>query len=207
MSASQVRWALLAAFYVTFHMWYGGSGSPITMEEEKNYVELAKKLDPETARLLELFASSDDGKEFVMVNLNQYRSQPKYADGRETSETSEEVEVKYTSMMLRQLFLRASHPLVVVQPIQNLPGQGEFERRLWDRAAFIRYRSRRDFLEIALSPGFHEDIQHKWAALEETHTFPSAPLIWGVGIRLVVFFILMIIGLLLDRIYYKASRN
>lgn len=207
MSASLIRWGLLALIYLAFHSWYGGSGNPLTPKEVDTYIKLAQRLDPDTARLLEAFASTDDGNEFVMVNLNQYRSQPRYEDGRKASGSSEEVEAQYTSKMLRRLLARASHPLVVVEPIQNLPGAGDFERTRWDRAAFIRYRSRRDFLEIALASDFHEDIQHKWAALQKTHSFPSRPLIWGAGVRLVLFFALLCIGLLLDRIFTGASRN
>ena len=45
----------------------------MTDSDVKHYVELAKKNgDPETVKRIEEFASSDDGKEYVAVNLNKY---------------------------------------------------------------------------------------------------------------------------------------
>ena len=79
-------------------------------------------------------------------------------------------------------------------------GEGDFERTKWDRVNFIRYRSRRDFLEFILDPSWEKGVEHKWAALERTHTLPSTPSIWMVGVRLIPFLLLVCIGLLLDRI-------
>jgi hypothetical protein len=199
MTASKIRWSFLALLYVVFHFWYGGNGTPLTPNEVTRFIELAETLGPEAAGKFKQFALSDDGREFVMVNLNQYRDQPIYKDGRSTDETSEEVETKYTSQMLRRLLARASHPLISVEPIQNFPGEGEVKRTLWDRVTMVRYRSRRDFLEIVLMYNFHEDVQHKWAALLNTHSLPSTPRISWVGVRLIPFLALLCLGLILDR--------
>jgi len=200
MTASRIRWGILVLVYLVFHFWYGGNGNALTSSEVTRYVELAEGLGPKAAESFKDFAQSDDGREFVMVNLNLYRDFPVYQDGRITGESSEKVEAKYTSQMLRELLLRGSHPLVSVVPIQNFPGEGEVTRTLWDRATMVRYRSRRDFLDIALTTDFHENVQHKWAALEKTHSLPSTPLIWGVGVRLIPFLALLCLGLILDRL-------
>ncbi len=84
-------------------------------------------------------------------------------------------------------------------------GEGELERTEWDRVTFIRYRSRRDFLEFILESDWNEDAEHKWAALERTYSLPAVPQVMLVGVRLVPFLVLVCIGLLLDRIFGRAS--
>jgi hypothetical protein len=64
----------------------------------------------------------------------------------------------------------------------------------------VRYWSRRDFLEIVLLTDFAEDVDHKWAALAESHSFPSVPTISFATVRLVPFLFLLSLGLFLDRI-------
>jgi hypothetical protein len=33
MTAMRIRWAVLALLYLSFHLWYGGSGDPISPAE------------------------------------------------------------------------------------------------------------------------------------------------------------------------------
>ncbi len=204
MTATRIRWVVLALLYAAFHFWYGGSGDPLSSAEVGEYAVLAEALGSESAERLTAFAATDDGGEFVMVNLNLYRDEPVYADGRDVEGTSEEIEVRYTSKMVPRLLARACHPLISVEPVLNLGGQGEFERTLWDRATMVRYRSRRDFLDILLKSDFSKDVAHKFAALERTHSFPSTPVISLVTMRLVPLLALACIGLLLDRILGRA---
>ena len=200
MTPSRIRWLMIALVYGAFHFWYGGNGEPMTAEEVEHYVSRAT--DQQTAERVRRLASTDDGKEFVMVNLNRYRAAPRYADGTPTSGTPQEVEQKYLSMVLPMLLARACHPIVVVDPAVTMVGDAE--RIQWDRVALARYRSRQDFLEIILNPEFNVGVEHKWAALETSHTMMSVPQVWGVSVRLVPLLLLIVIGLLLDRL---ASTN
>ncbi len=208
MTASRIRWLIIFVVYGAFHIWYGGYGSPMTPDEVEQYVERAvTSLGPDSAERVRKLASTDDGKEFVMVNLNQYRPEPKYPDGRAVDMTSMEVERLYTGKVLPMLLARACHPIVVVDPAVNMGGEGEFERIQWDRIALARYRSRQDFLEFILDPEFAVGVEHKWAALEKSHTMLSVPQIWGVSVRLVPFLIFVVIGLLLDRYTTKRATD
>jgi len=199
-TGSPIRWAVLALLYAVFTVWYGGSGDSLTAEETERFVGLAEVREPQFADAIRKLAGSDDGGEFVMVNLNAYREEPEYADGREVEGTAEEIENRYLSKMVPRLLARACHPLVAVTPIVHL-GSGEGERFPWDRATMVRYRSRRDFLEIILTTDFDQDVDHKWAALLRSHSFPSTPRISFVTMRLLPFLFLVSLGLLLDRIF------
>ena len=207
MTASRIRWVVIFLLYAVFHVWYGGNGSPLSADEVEHYAARARELaGPEAEERFRKFASSDDGKQFVMVNLNKYRERTKYRDGREVDQSPREVERLYLADVLPKLLVRACHPVIVVDPILTIAGEGEFERTDWERIALARYRSRRDFLEIMLESNWEEGGVHKWAALERTHTMPTVPRLWGVGIRVVPFLLLLCVGLLLDRIF-GASRS
>ena len=202
MTASRIRWVVIFLLYAVFHVWYGGNGSPLSADEVEHYAARARELaGPEAEERFRKFASSDDGKQFVMVNLNKYRERTRYRDGREVDQSPREVERLYLADVLPKLLVRACHPVIVVDPILTIAGEGEFERTDWERIALARYRSRRDFLEIMLESNWEEGGVHKWAALERTHTMPTVPRLWGVGIRVVPFLLLLCVGLLLDRIF------
>ncbi|MFT4518646.1 MAG: hypothetical protein ACI9JM_001031 [Halioglobus sp.] len=161
MSASGIRWGVIALLYAAFHLWYGGSGSPLTDDEVDYYVERATDMfGPDAEQPFRKFASTDDGNEFVNVNLNKYRDKPKYRDGREADETSEEIEGRYLSKIAPDLTMQAAHPLIVVKPIVVLGGEADIERTAWDSVTFIRYRyrSRGDFLEFILESDWNENV-------------------------------------------------
>ncbi len=203
MTASRIRWVVIFLLYAVFHVWYGGNGSPLSADEVEHYAARARELaGPEVEERFREFASSDDGKQFVMVNLNKYRERTRYRDGREVDQSPREVERLYLSDVVPKLLVRACHPVIVVDPILTIAGEGDFERTDWERIALARYRSRRDFLEIFLETQL--GIEHKWAALERTHTMPTVPRVWGVGIRVVPLLLLLSTGLLLDRAFGRT---
>ena len=78
MTASRIRWAFLAVIYAAFFVWYGGSGDPISPEEVEKYMAIAEPRggDSEVSTNLREFMETDDGQEFVMVNLNVPRRAP-----------------------------------------------------------------------------------------------------------------------------------
>ena len=210
LTASRVRWVLLAGIYAIFLSWYGGSGDPISPEEIKEYAAIVDARNPggsspegddsEVSADLRRFIETDDGQEFVMVNLNVYRDEPHYTDDRKAAGSAEEVAQQYTSKIAPRLFARACHPLLMVEPAVHIGGIGDFERQDWSRVTLVRYRSRRDFVEFVLEQDYAQDIDHKWAALSRSHAMAATPRISFATVRLVPLLILVVIGLLLDRI-------
>ncbi len=139
----------------------------------------------------------------MAVNLNKYRGQPKHRDGHEADPdaTPQQIEQIYMSNVGSNLLVRASHPLIAVEPITTLGSQGDSARSEWDIASFIRYRSRADFLAFLFEADWSEDVEHRRAALEGNHHLPATPRVTLVGVRLVPFLLLVCIGLLLDRFF------
>lgn len=217
MTASRIRWAIFAALYAAFYVWYGGSADPISPEEALQYkarfeARIAEQVaqgrgappdDGRAAPNLSEFIETDDGREFVMLNLNVYRDAPSYADdveGHEAIESAAAAEDEYQRRIAPLLFKRACHPIAAVEPAVLLGGIGDFERQDWSYASMVRYRSRRDFLEFILEPAFARDVNHKWAALGRSTAMATVPATNWASFRLVPLLILVVLGLLLDRI-------
>ncbi len=66
----------------------------------------------------------------------------------------------------------------------------------WDHVAMVRYRSRRDMLEMAAEIAAKGVDVHKWAALEKTQVFPVKPLVSLFSVRATVAVVLIAIALL-----------
>jgi hypothetical protein len=217
LTALQIRWAFLAVIYAVFFVWYGGSGDPISPEkalkymarfDERNAEGRAEGRGPDRGDFdflanMRQFMETDDGQEFVMLNLNVYRDAPEYrddVDGSEAIASAAAAEDEYQRRVAPLLFSRACHPLVMVEPALFLGGTGDFERQDWSLASMVRYRSRQDFVEFILSPEFSQDVDHKWAALSRSTSMATVPVISFATIRLLPLSFLIIVGLLLDRI-------
>ena len=68
----------------------------------------------------------------------------------------------------------------------------------WDGAGLMRYRSKRDLLEIASNPVFGEKHDYKVAALEKTIAFPITTSV-NLGDPRLILGLLTVIGVLLAR--------
>jgi hypothetical protein len=214
----------LALIYGAFYLWYGGSGDPVSPEdverymarlEERGALQSAEGRGPDRGDFdiranLRRFLETDDGQEFVMLNLNVHRDAPAYADDVEGSEaiaSAAEAEDEYQRRVAPLLLGRACHPLVAVEPALFLGGTGDFERQDWSFASMVRYRSRRDFVEFILTPEFSQDVDHKWAALSRSTAMATVPVISFATVRLVPLLILIVLGLLLDRVGARSAEN
>jgi hypothetical protein len=168
MRRSVVLWASLAALYLGFRLWYDGGGGPLTPEEVAHYVALLEERDVAPARLEKLreFLVSDAGSDFVMANFIRYH------DRREAQADMD----RYMAHMYPELFRRACHPVLagpVVGRALDIWGIEDGER--WSFVGLVRYRSRRDMLEISTNPAFRDAHRFKSAAMAQTIAIPLEP--------------------------------
>jgi hypothetical protein len=148
----------------------------------------------------------DTGDDFVMVNLIDMHETPLQIEGVAPGESSEEVLAKYMAYMLPEMLARASHPVFYGQAansamdIMNADGMGT-----WSNGGGVRYRSRRDLLEITSNPAFAGSHDFKIAAMRKTIAFPVDP--WGQlgDPRLVLALLLGLIGCALS--WREATRR
>ena len=191
MRRSLVLWSILAALYLGFRLWYDGGGGPLTPDEVAHYVGLLEERGTEPARIEKMrdFLASDTGSEFVMANYIHLTERP---------EAQVELD-RYMAHMYPELFRRACHPVLagpVVAEALDYWGIENGER--WSMVGLVRYRSRRDVMEIATNPAFADAHQFKTAAMAQTIAIPLEPFLMLGSPRWLVAGALVTLGALLQ---------
>ena len=196
----KISWALIAA-YVIFWLWYTPLGGPLTANEIDQYVATleARNADKAAIKQLRAFAENDDGGSFIMVNALDLKDTLEPPSGMPADSAADDVMDVYVEHIFPALFVRASHPVIAGDAIftaMDIVGIEGAES--WDSAGLVRYRSKRDLLEIASNPAFGEKHDYKVAALEKTIAFPITTRM-NLGDPRLILGLLTIIGVLLAR--------
>lgn len=171
-------WGIPAFLYALFVFWYTDFGGPLTSTEIAHYLEKfeAQDFPPEARDRIHSFMLSDSGREFLMLNVIDFAEDPPDVEGAEPGETSEQLMGRYMEHMYAELFKRACHPVIMglaVHSAMDLVGVDALETaERWDVAAFMRYRSRRTFMEIVSIPETRGRHAFKVAALDKTIAYP-----------------------------------
>lgn len=191
MRRSLILWSILAALYLGFRLWYDGGGGPLSPEEVQRYVGLleARGVEPARVEKLREFLASDTGSDFVMANFIQFDERP---------EAQQDLD-RYMAHMYPELFQRACHPVLggpVVARALDYWGLENGER--WSMVGLVRYRSRRDIMEIATNPAFADAHQYKTAAMAQTIAVPVEPFLMLGSPRWLVAGALVTVGALLQ---------
>ena len=173
-------WLIALLTYALFYFWYIGFRSRVTPAEiERTMAILDAGLVDETRKShLRHFLANDDGKDFVMVNLLELAKPRK--------ESSKNLNA-YQKIFLGQLLRKAGHPILIARAasgnIENVACQ-EFDN--WTAAGMVRYRSRRDLIEILPATIGSEHHELKLSALDKTFAFPASPWFVVGGPKLLV---------------------
>ncbi len=201
---SRTAWVWLASFllYAVFFSWYTSFGGPLSDEEIEHYLQLFAQnndTDVEALERLRRFMQEDTGDDFAMLNVIDMYDMPQQIEGVEPGESSDDVLAKYMAYMYPALFSRACHPVMfgtaanTAMDLMNAPGMEQ-----WTRGALMRYRSRRDLLEISSNPAFRGSHDFKIAAMEKTIAFPLDPWFQLGDPRLVLALVLALLASLLS---------
>jgi len=142
------------------------------------------------------FLYDDDGDDFVMVNLIDMRKH----DSAEGGETPSQLLDRYMEYMWPSLFLRACHPVFFSQGrYEALDIWGIDGAHNWSQFALMRYRSRRDMLEITINQEFKGSHDFKIAAMKKTVAFPVSGGFSYADPRLLLAGVFLVLGLLRRR--------
>lgn len=184
-------WLGLGAICASLFAWHEPMRGPLTEAEIRaafgpQFDLMQSEQDPQATAFLDFFLS-DDGRPFHMVNLNALP---------EPSAEVDEAARRYGSFMGPRLLVRASYPVLttdIIAGLNNTLGPG-LENA--ERVVVVRYRSRRDFLNIITTPEFRDAVGQKAASLDGWY---SAPASYGGGPfdvkgQLIVMFVLCGLG-------------
>jgi hypothetical protein len=174
-------WLTAVAVYLAFRAWYDNWRGPLRREEIDTYLELvegSELTDTSDLDSLRRFMEEDDGREFIMLNL--VRLNPEPVPHPETGELTPAGKLLrgYLGTFLPQLLRRAGHPLLQAQKIGGYVDSWNVEPDPgWSFMGYMRYRSRRDLVELVTAPAFFAAHPFKMAAIPKTFSFPTQPVL------------------------------
>ena len=198
-------WALPALAWALFGLWYTNTSGPLSADEIAAFTaQMERSGRPvEAVQRLRRFMAEDRGDQFLMANLIDM------VDADATAPLSAEASMgRYMAHMYPELFRRASHPVLggqVVFHAMDIVGIEGAES--WDQFAIMRYRSRRDLMEIATNPIFDEKHEFKMASLEKTIAVPVEPQLYFSDPRLILFLALFFLMAVVDALIYRLRRS
>ena len=188
MSNERILLLILTVTYIFFLAWYDGWWmSPLTQSEVNAYL-LNLRDDSDFGEMEEQIRQlgiTDDGAEIFMMNLNIYK------DGTGEDPAPNEDYQVYGRGTLPLLLSRASHPIFSSQGIQTLmsPRYEEY----WQEVILVRYRSRRDFISMITSEAYQEVLPHRTTGIKYDEFFPTRAVFNITSLRVVTFFVLVVI--------------
>ena len=191
MRRSVLLWSILVALYLGFRLWYDGGGGPLTSQEVQHYVTIleGRGMDPARIENLRKFLSDDSGHDFVMANFIDLQDKPG---------AQEELD-RYMAHMYPAMFARAGHPVLAGPVVGNaLDLWGIEAAEHWTMVGLVRYRSRRDMIEIATDPAFRDAYKFKGSSMQKTIAIPSEPFLQLGSPRWLVAGALVTLGALLQ---------
>lgn len=171
-------WLGAGLLYAAFRLWYDNWRGPLRPDEIERF--FAALRDTPGAELNDLdalrrFFESDDGREFVMLNL--VRVAPGEVPHPKTGAPTPAARLlrEYVAGFLPTLIQSGGHPALQARKVgpyvdawNAAPDPG------WSFVGMMRYRSRRDMARLAVDPRFTAAHPFKAAALPVTFSFPTA---------------------------------
>ena len=208
---SAVLWFASALVYAVFCWWYTNTGGPLSDDEIEGFLDAMRANDsaPERIANLRRFMEEDDGGQFLMVNVIDLAATPKAGPGVPAGESASALMAHYMDHMIPELLSRACHPALAGDAIFEAMDMAGVEdlptAERWTSFGLVRYRSRRDLLEIGLAPAFSGEHEFKVAALEKTIAYPVEPTLYFSDPRLLLLFALVAVAALADRFLLRRS--
>jgi hypothetical protein len=192
---TRILWAALAGLYLTFLGWYDYSGGPLTPAEIDHYERVLQEQGLAGTRVpdaVRAFAEGDDGGEFYMVNLENSRAEPLIPDDLPPGTDPKEAELRYQRGTALKMLRHANHP------VASLHGRVNFIEYagapVWENLLLVRYRSRRDFLEVFAHPDTAQAIRYKFVFFGQYHAWPTRTGMSLLGVRSAVAVPFLLLG-------------
>ena len=191
-----------ALLYILFVAWYDGWGAErLSAQETERLTRLALEhgISHDQIAGLERFAREDDGEPFFMLNLNRYT----YSEG-EPSVGAPAAYQRYGRAVLPMLLRRASHPIYSAE----LPGyllSGKLDGDGWHDVILVRYRSRRDFLDMITSQAYQQIYGQRGGGIDYAEVTATQPSINLSDPRLHLLLLIVALAFGLDRLIRYRS--
>ena len=148
-----------------FMYWYQWSANVLSPAEVDRYMGIieAQTQTPGAQHdlpALRQFLNEDDGKPVYTVNLYKFRELADYPKATGLSGTGEQAYDRFSNIMVPLMIKRGSHPIFGSTWADQANSN-------WDRIVIVKYRSRRDLVDLFATDDFAEASLHKWASLQD----------------------------------------
>lgn len=208
LSVRLLIWGVAIVIYAVFWVWYTPLEGALKPDEVRTFMERVGEngAAPDMRARLEKFFMEDDGRQFIMVNILDLADEPPALPATGPGATASDLLGHYMEHMYRELLSRASHPVFAGSSVsESLDLVGIDGAEIWQSAALMRYRSRRDLMEIVGHPSTVDRHAYKVAALDKTIAFPVRPQLFLSDLRLILGLAFVALAGLLDMIFVRRA--
>ncbi|MDA7852263.1 hypothetical protein N9A71_01820 [Porticoccaceae bacterium] len=169
-------WLTASALYLAFLYWYINWSGPIAAEEIDSYIEKFSKGSGAAhtdADVVRRFMEEDDGKEFVMQNFVTLHSGKMSHPVTGEQVNPQDVLAGYFKPFAKELFKRGGHPVFMTRKVGGYIDSWNCDKDpQWAATAMMRYKCRRDLIELASDQRFSDIHIFKTSAIDKTVSFP-----------------------------------
>lgn len=153
-----------AGLVVILMYWYQWNTQILSPNEVNSYMEIIEVQTQNTSAKHDLpalrkFLSEDDGKAIYTVNLYNFHKTANYPIDSGFYGSGEQAYDRFSKVMISLMLKRGSHPIFGSYWSDLSSGS-------WDRIVIVRYRSRRDLIDLFTTKDFAKASLHKWASLK-----------------------------------------
>lgn len=149
---------------IVFMSWYQWTATKLSESEVNDYMQVIETLTQTSSARHDLpalrkFLKEDDGKPFYTVNLYRFNQTADYPKNSEFQGTGAQAYERFSQTMVPLMLKRGSHP-VFASVWSDLSSSN------WDQMVIVRYRSRRDLVDLFATQEFAKASLHKWASIQ-----------------------------------------
>lgn len=172
-------WLVAAALYGGFRLFYDNRRGRLTQPEIDTMLAQAEAQGAgvgDDLSIVRAFLESDDGREFVMVNLVRVPDTTVTDPDTGAQVPAAAMMQAYSKAFMKLLLRHGGHPALATRKVGGYvdswlvgPDPG------WSIVGFVRYRSRRDMMKMVLDPAFPGAHKYKPLGVAETFSFPTQP--------------------------------
>ncbi len=157
------------------HLWYFNRKKPLSAIEVNAYLEYFLQHPQQHTELdvLKQFMQEDDGKEICIANfVSLYREKITHPETGQKVSPHAAVQ-NYMKVLLGLCAKKACHPIYLAYRVGgHIDSWGSDDKLDFRGLQMMRYRSRRDFIELIVNPKFASGLDIKFAAIEKTISYP-----------------------------------
>ena len=179
-------WIWVPIFYGVFSLWYFNRRAPLSQAEVEEFldrfIELEGSIHTEQA-VMRKFLEEDDGKEFVMLNLIQlHKGEVPHPVTGEKQKPRELIAMYFRSFSFASM-KRGGHPVFQARTVGgNIDSWNADSNVGFMVTSMMRYKSRRDLIELLIDTAFADSHLYKLAAIERTISYPTQTM-FSVSLR------------------------